>query len=63
MRLFAIHLDASYELKQGCTNSELLNLYDAAQYLWVRGIEPASCQFSGASNFVVAPIFWVGRVA
>ena len=63
MRLFAIHLDVSYELKQGCTNPELLNLYDAAQYLWVRVMEPASCQFSGALNFVVAPIFWVGRVA
>jgi hypothetical protein len=47
MRLFAIHLDVSYELKQGCTNPELLNLYDAAQCLWVRDMEPASCQFSG----------------
>ena len=58
MRLFVIHLGVRYELKQGCINPGLLNLNDAAYYLWVLSIEPASCQFFGALNFVVASIFF-----
>jgi len=30
MQLFVSQLGVSYELKQGCTNPGLLNLYDAA---------------------------------
>ena len=57
MRLVVIHLRVNYELKQGCTDPALLNLYNAAEYLWALSMEPASHQFSGTLNFVVAPIF------